>query len=319
MIYLVAGAGGFIGGHLIKRLLAEDHRVVAVDIKPLKEWFQLHSDAVNLELADLRKIDSIPNIALPIDTVINLACDHGGIGYLVNNNFRSLFDITININLLNFAIASSVKNYLFASTACVYNSTLQEDSSRDVYLNESDAWPAMPDMKYGLEKLYGEEMCMQMAEQYGIQVYLPRIHGCYGPYNHFNDIKEKAPNAILRKALTAETVLEVWGTGQQRRSFMYIDDAIEGMCRLLKSDWHQPINLGSDRTVTMDQVAKTAIALVGRPLEIQHVDATVGVNSRSCDNTLIRQVLGWQPEITIEQGLAMTKPWVENEIHNRTG
>jgi GDP-D-mannose 3',5'-epimerase len=318
MTYLIAGGGGFIGGHLIRRLLNDGHRVVAVDIKPHAEWFQLHGDAINLELIDLRNIDCMPNISFDVDTVINLACDHGGIGYLVNNEFRSLFDITININLLNFTIARGIKNYLFASTACVYNSTLQQDSSQDVYLKESDAWPALPDMKYGLEKLYGEEMCMQMASQFDINVYLPRIHGCYGPYNHFNNIKEKAPNAILRKALTAHDTLEVWGTGQQRRSFMYIDDAVEGICRLLQSSWHKPINLGSNKTVTMDQVAQTAIALVGRPLSISHIDATVGVNSRSSDNTLIQQVLSWQPNITIEQGLSLTKHWMENEIRNHT-
>lgn len=318
MIYLVAGAGGFIGGHLIKRLLAEGNQVIGVDIKPLDKWFQLHESAINLASVDLRLIDNMPTLAYNIDTVINLACDHGGIGYLVDNEFRSLFDITININLLNFAISSQVKNYLFASTACVYNSSLQDDDSQDVYLKESDAWPAMPDMKYGLEKLYGEEMCMQMAERYGINVFLPRIHGCYGPYNHFNDIKEKAPNAILRKALTADSELEIWGTGNQRRSFMYVDDAVEGICRLLDSNWHTPINLGSNQTVTINQVAETALAVAGRQLPLRHIKATVGVNSRSSDNALIQHVLGWQPGITVEQGLALTKPWIEYAIRSHT-
>lgn len=318
MTYLIAGAGGFIGGHLIRRLLNEGNRVIGIDIKPTSQWFQVHDDAINLESIDLRNVNQLPSFAFEIDTVINLACDHGGIGYLVNNEFRSLFDITININLLNFAINNQVKNYLFASTACVYNSELQEDNSQDVYLKESDAWPALPDMKYGLEKLYGEELCMQAAKHHGINVYLPRIHGCYGPYNHFNNIKEKAPNAILRKALTEDAEIEIWGSGLQRRSFMYVDDAVEGICRLLKSNWHTPINLGSNQTVTIDQVANTAIQLSGKDLAIRHVDATVGVNSRSSDNTLIQHVLGWQPSITVEQGLALTKPWIENEIYNNT-
>lgn len=317
-LYLVAGAGGFIAGHLIKRLLDEGNHVIAVDMKCHNDWFQFDRRAVNLDPIDIRNPDWAPAIKNPVYCVINLACDHGGIGYLINNDFRSLFDITINLNLLKWTIDNGVKHYLFASTACVYNANLQEDNSHDVYLKESDAWPALPDMKYGLEKLYGEELCMQAAKQHGINVYLPRIHGCYGPYNHFDDIKEKAPNALLRKALTSQDTLEVWGSGQQRRSFMYVSDAVDGICRLMKSDWHQPINLGSSRTVTMDSVAEIAIALSNRDLKIKHVDATVGVNSRSSDNTLIQSALGWEPGITIEQGLQLTQPWMENEIYNHT-
>lgn len=318
-LYLIAGAGGFIGGHLIKRLLDEGNHVIALDIKHHNDWFQFDRRAVNLDPVDIRDRNWAPVLKNSVHAVINLACDHGGIGYLVNNEFRSLFDITINLNLLKFVIDNGIKNYLFASTACVYNASLQEDSSKDVYLKESDAWPALPDMMYGLEKLYGEELCMQAAKQHGINVYLPRIHGCYGPYNHFNDIKEKAPNALLRKALTSEDTLEVWGSGKQRRSFMYVSDAVEGILRLMNTNWHKPINLGSNKTVTMDSVAEVAIALAARDLKITHVDATVGVNSRSSDNTLIQQVLGWEPSITIEQGLELTKPWMENEIYNHTG
>lgn len=310
MKYLVTGAGGFIGGHLVKELL-KNHQVIAVDIKPLDQWFQVHS-TVNIPNIDLRNnVDSLPS---DVDYVLNLACDHGGIGYLSNNNLRSLLDVTININMLNFVLKNSIPNYLFASTACVYNEHLQTNNSIDVYLKEADAWPAAPDMKYGLEKLYSEELCIEANIKHGLKVYIPRIHGCYGPYNHFNEIREKAPNAILRKVLMSDTSVEVWGDGNQRRSFMYVDDVVTGIIKLINSDYHRPINIGSDMTVSINSVVATAMNIVGKQLDVRHVPGALGVQSRSSDNSLIVEQLGWKPSITINQGFEKMLPWMREQI-----
>lgn len=310
--YLITGAGGFIGGHLVASLINSGNKIVATDLKPLAHWFQVHNGAYNIPDLDLRtNLDPLP---LEVDCIINLACDHGGVGYLTNNDFRALMDISINTNLLKFALHNKISDYMFASSACVYNSKLQEDSSQDVYLKESDAWPALPDMKYGLEKLYSEELCLQAQKLHGIRVYLPRIHGCYGPYNHFNEIREKAPNALLRKTVMANQSVEVWGTGDQRRSFMYVDDAVTGIIKLLSSSCHVPINLGSDVTVTIHEVAKIAQQVVGKNLAIIPVDGTVGVNSRSSDNTFIVDQLDWKPSITIEQGFQKMLPWIQDQV-----
>ena len=313
MKYLIIGAGGFVGGHLIKKLLIDGHDIVAVDIKPLSDWFQVYNDSICIDNIDCRISEKVKKLPTA-DFVVNLACDHGGVGYLVNNDLRALLDVTININLLQFVIDNNISDYLFASSACVYNSQLQDDNARDIFLKEADAWPSLPDMKYGLEKLYSEELCLEVQKKYGIRMYLPRIHGCYGPYNHFDNIKEKAPNALLRKALICKDEFEIWGSGKQRRSFMYVDDAIEGICRLMKSSWHLPINLGSDITVTIDQVANIALDIVGKQVPFKYVDAAVGVQSRSSDNKLISNVLGWKPAIDIKTGLSCTRPWMENML-----
>lgn len=310
---LIAGAGGFIGGHLVKRLLEQNNSICAVDIKSKEHWFQIHDQASNLDTFDCRINDNFEKIKnIKFDLVINLACDHGGVGYLINNDYRNLTDVTINLNLLNFAITKKIKKYLFASSACVYNKSLQEDINNIVSLRESDAWPANPDMLYGFEKLYSEEVCRSAQATHNIKVYIPRIHGCYGPHNHYNNIKEKAPNALARKALN-DKFIEVWGSGKQLRSFMFIDDAVTGIIKLLNSEYHQPINLGSSKTVSMTQVAEIANNIVGLGKEIRYVTGTVGVNARTSDNTLIRKVLGWEPEIDITTGLTRTIEWLKTK------
>lgn len=310
---LVAGAGGFIGGHLVNELVNHNNLVVCVDIKCSNDWFQQNTQSANLENFDCRIAENYKKIqSFKFDIIINLACDHGGVGYLINNDYRSLSDVTINLNLLTFALETRVKKYLFASSACVYNKHLQENISTIVPLAESDAWPADPDMMYGFEKLYSEELCKAAQAVHGIKIYLPRIHGCYGPFNHYNSIREKAPNALARKALDEE-LIEVWGTGKQMRSFMYVDDAVTGLIKLIESEYHLPINLGSSRMVSMEEVAELANSIVGLKKEIKFVPGTVGVNARTSDNTLIKNILGWEPTIDIRAGLIKTIQWLKTK------
>lgn len=308
---LVAGAGGFIGGHLIKRL-STSNEIVATDVKSLNKWFQVHNVS-NFPKFDCRDKSNFEKVKSQYDIIINLACDHGGVGYLTNNDYRCLTDVTINLNLLDFAVDTKSLSFMFASSACVYNKSLQDDCSSVVYLAESDAWPAWPDMKYGLEKLYSEELCLATQQQHNIKMFIPRIHGCYGPYNHYNDIKEKAPNALMRKALF-DDVIEVWGDGTQKRSFMYVDDVVDGIIRLLESDYHQPINIGSDQVVTLSEVADIAKDVANRDIPVVYLPGTVGVASRCSDNTLVKQILSWEPTIDLVTGLTKTAGWLREQI-----
>ena len=253
---LVTGSGGFLGGHLVKKLIDLGFEVRAADIKPLDEWFQVHKESENIDNTNLRLKDNCDKVSKSIDLIFNLACDHGGIGHIMNNHFECMKDVLINSHLIDSAVENNVSKYLYTSSACVYNTNLQLDAENEIKLKEQDAYPALPDSQYGWEKLYSEMVCKQYMIKHGIKIFLPRIHGCYGTHNHFNDGKEKAPNALTRKSLEAikngEMNINIWGDGNQRRSFMYFEDCINGLIKLSESNFHEPINLGSSVSVSIN-------------------------------------------------------------------
>lgn len=317
MKILVTGAGGFLGGHLIKRLLTEypESEIIATDIKSLDQWYQVNTECKLHPSIDLRNYDSCKKLfETPYDQTWMLACDHGGIGYLKSKEYECGLDISINSNIIRCHVDSVSGLLFFASSACVYNDELQKDTASVVYLQEKDAHPASPDSVYGWVKLLTEKILLAAAEEHAVDIRIARIHGCYGPYNSFNDIKEKAPNALLRKALVSDTNLEVWNSLDTIRSFMYVDDCIEGFMRLVKSDYKMPINIGSDMTVTIGEVAVTAAAVAEKNLNIVTVAGEQGVAARSCDCTLMQQVLGWKPTVDIKQGLTLTKTWMSDLV-----
>ena len=240
-------------------------------------------------------------------TVYNLACDHGGIGHIMNNKLESMKDVMINTNLIESAVINNVKKYLFTSSACVYNTSLQSNINNFRALKEDDAYPAQPDSQYGWEKLFSEMLCTEYHNEYGIKIYLPRIHGCYGPNNHFDDGKEKAPNALIRKAIESKILnknyIEIWGDGKQKRSFMFVEDCVEGLMKLVQTDYHKPLNLGNNSIVSIDYCVDIICKIIGTALVKNYqVNETQGVRVRNSDNSRLYRILKWQPSISIEQG-----------------
>lgn len=318
MHILITGAGGFIGGHLVRRLMGEypTAEFTLTDIKPAMEWQQPISsprcrilDAVDLKRTHPTKVV----FDAAYDQTWMLACDHGGIGYLKSRELDCGLDMTINTNTIQYHIESGSKKLIFASSACVYNDALQTDTSNVHYLKETDDSPANPDSVYGWVKLMTEKIILAGGDSGDIDARIARIHGCYGPYNNVIGIKEKAPNALLRKAHNSDGTLDVWGSIDTVRSFMYIDDCIEGLCRLANSDYTNPINIGSDLTVTIGDVANAAKNVTGKPeLNINIVPGERGVAARSCDCTLMEEVLNFKPRIDIVEGLNHTYKWIKS-------
>ncbi len=313
---LVTGAGGFIGHHLVKRLKAEGNWVRGADIK-LPEYERSAAD--EFEVLDLRKYE---NCLLAtrggIDQVYNLAADMGGIGYItayladISRN-----NILINVHMLEASRQNAIKRFLFSSSACVYAQNKQK--SADVTpLREEDAYPAEPEPGYGWEKLFAEEMCNYYRHDYGFQTYSVRFHNVYGPLGTYEGGKEKAPAAISRKVALAHDggEIEIWGDGEQTRSFMYIDDCVEGLIRLMASNHHDALNLGTDRLVTINELVNLVSGIAEKRLTKRHDPSKPqGVRGRNSDNTRLNQVLGWAPSISLEQGLDVTYKWIEGELH----
>jgi GDP-D-mannose 3', 5'-epimerase len=316
----VTGAGGFIGGHLVRRLIANGHTVVrAVDIKPLNEWYQVLPGVENLSL-DLRDKDSCYRASEDTGWVFNLACDMGGMGFIEEYKAACMLSVLINTHLLMAARDCGVERFFFASTACVYNA--EKQSTPDVQgLRESDVYPAMPEDGYGWEKLFGERMCRHFTEDYGFETRIARYHSVYGPHGTWDGGREKVPAAVCRKVINAKLngldEIEIWGDGEQTRSFMYIDDCIEGTMRLMNSDITVPLNIGSDRLFTVNQLVDIVEAIAGVKLRRSYVlDAPQGVRGRNSDNGLIRELLGWAPGIPLEVGLQKTYHAIYEEIVN---
>lgn len=316
-VALVAGAGGFIGGWLTKRLLETGHHVRCADIKPLAAWWQRHPQAENLAL-DLRDPAACRHAVAGCSHVYNLAADMGGMGYIETHKANCMLSVLINTNLLLASREAAVARYFFASSACVYAADKQVDTAVTP-LREADAYPAMPEDGYGWEKLFSERMCRHFREDFGLPTVCARYHNVYGPYSSWNDGREKAPAAICRKVIMAKNAgerhIEIWGDGRQTRSFMYIDDCTKGVVDIFQSDILEPINLGSSELVTINQLVDIAEDIAGVKLKRNYnLSAPKGVNGRNSDNTLVEKYLGWEPSIRLRDGMAKTMAWIEEEM-----
>jgi nucleoside-diphosphate-sugar epimerase len=318
---LVTGAGGFIGGHLVSRLRDEGvGRIRAVDCKPKEEWHQVFDDVENLH-ANLERLDACRDATDGVDTVFNLAADMGGMGFIENNKALCMLSVLISTHLLVAARDEGVERYFYASSACVYAAGKQSSPAVQP-LAEADAYPAMPEDGYGWEKLFAERMCRHFTEDFGIETRVARYHNVYGPIGTWDGGREKAPAAICRKvataALTGDHRIEIWGDGRQTRSFTYIDDCLEGTMRLMASDVREPLNVGSDQLVTVNELVDIVESIAGITLDRSYkLDAPQGVRGRNSDNTRIRAELGWAPSVSLEDGLAATYAWVHDQVAAR--
>ena len=315
MRVLVTGAGGFIGHHLINRLNADGHWVRGVDIKE-PEYEATQAD--EFELLDLRKFDNcLIATRGGIDQIYNLAADMGGIGFISANHADIARNNTlINVHMLEASRLQNVKRFLFSSSACVYAQSKQMDAAVDP-LREEDAYPAEPEPGYGWEKLYAEQLCLYFAQDYRLDTRLVRFHNVYGPLGTYDGGREKAPAAVCRKVALADDggTIHIWGDGEQTRSFMYIEDCVEGLLRIMASDFDKPLNLGTDRLITINGLVDLVADIAGKKLVRQHdLSKPQGVRGRNSDNSLLRKVLGWEPSISLEQGLAVTYAWIEQEL-----
>ncbi len=311
---LVTGAGGFIGSYLVEALRQRGHWVRGVDVK-LPEFRETTAD--EFELLDLRYPDACLQAMRGIDGVYALAADMGGMGYISSHHAKILHhNALINLHCLEAARLNGVRRYLYTSSACVYPEDLQTDT--DVApLREEDAYPANPQDAYGWEKLLAERACEYYALEYGLDIRIVRFHNIYGPLGTYDGGREKAPAALCRKVALAQDggEIEIWGDGEQTRSFCYIDDCVEGLLRLMESGYTQPLNLGSDRLVSINELARTIIATSGkRGITLRYVDGPQGVRGRNSDNTRLREVLRWEPRTELEEGLERTYRWIESQV-----
>lgn len=315
---VVCGAGGFIGGHLVKSLLANGASAVrAIDLKPKHEWFQEFSHAENLVL-DLREKEACQAAVEGVDVVFNLAADMGGMGFIENNKALCMLSVLINTHLLLASRNAAIKRFFFSSSACVYNADKQRDPNVTP-LKEEDAYPALPEDGYGWEKLFSERMCRHFEEDFGLQCRVARFHNVYGPNGTYDGGREKAPAAICRKVIQAIATggreIEIWGDGKQTRSFMYIDDCVKGMQMIIESDIREPLNLGSSELVTIDQLVDIVEGIADVKLQRKYkLNAPKGVNGRNSDNAKINNYLGWEPSITLRQGLTKTYEWIKTQM-----
>jgi GDP-D-mannose 3',5'-epimerase len=315
---VVCGAGGFIGGHLVKDLLASGVNVVrAVDIKPLDDWYQTSKGVENLSL-DLRDRANCQTAADGTEVVFQLAADMGGMGFIENNKALCMLSVLTNTHMLMAAREAKVERFFFSSSACVYNGDKQTNPDV-VALKEEDAYPALPEDGYGWEKLFSERMCRHFEEDYGLISRVARYHNVYGPLGTYEGGREKAPAAMCRKVIEAKQTgkheIEIWGDGHQTRSFMYIDDCTKGTRAILESEIHEPINLGSSELVTINQLVDIVEDIAGIKLQRHYnLGAPKGVNGRNSDNTLIQKYLGWEPSIKLRDGMAKTYAWIESQM-----
>jgi nucleoside-diphosphate-sugar epimerase len=311
---VVCGGGGFIGGHLVAHLRARgQYRVRSVDIKAPREWYQRFDDVDNRVL-DLRLHDAAVAAVEGASIVYNLAADMGGMGFIENNRALCMLSVLINTHLLMAAKDAKVAKYFYASSACVYAADKQV-VTENPGLKESDAYPAMPEDGYGWEKLFSERMCRHFHEDFGLEVRVARFHNIYGPHGTYAGGREKAPAAVCRKVIEAvrskKHQIEIWGDGEQTRSFTYIDDCIEGIDRLMASDVREPINLGSSEMVSINQLVSIAEGIGGLKLDRKYdLSAPKGVRGRNSDNALIKQLLGWEPSTSLTNGLTETYRWI---------
>ncbi len=317
-LVLVAGGGGFIGGHLVASLRQQGYqRLRAVDIKPIEEWYQ-HFDDVENVILDLREKSACDVACRDAAYVFNLAADMGGMGFIELNKALCMLTVLINTHMLMAARDAGVRRFFYSSSACVYAAEKQT-SVAVTPLAEADAYPAMPEDGYGWEKLFSERMCRHFTEDFGLETRVARYHNVYGPFGTYDGGREKAPAAICRKVINAQLTgsrdIEIWGDGEQTRSFTYIDDCVEGTLRLMRSEVSEPLNIGSDELVTINELVDIVERIAGVNLKRRYkLDAPKGVRGRNSDNTLIKQRLDWAPSIHLETGMRATYTWIREQM-----
>jgi nucleoside-diphosphate-sugar epimerase len=316
---LVAGAGGFIGGHLVKALREDGlENIRAVDQKPISEWYQVFHDVENHTL-DLKERDACRKATDDVTRVYNLAADMGGMGFIELNKAACMLSVLINTHLLIAAKDAGVRRFFFSSSACVYNGDKQKNPNVTA-LREEDAYPALPEDGYGWEKLFSERMSRHFREDYGLITRVARYHNVYGPHGTYEGGREKAPAAICRKVIEAKLSgtqeIEIWGDGKQTRSFMYITDCVKGSRMLMEGDFAEPLNIGSSELVSINQLVDIVEEIAGIRLKRKYnLSAPKGVNGRNSDNTLIQEVLGWQPSTSLRDGIELTYRWIYDQIN----
>lgn len=320
MTVVVTGAGGFIGGHLVADLLKQGKAVRGVDVKPLDEWYQVHDAAENIvgDCSDARQAHAF---AEGSEEIYNLAADMGGMGFIENNKAECMLSVLTSTNMLVAARDAGTKRFFYSSSACVYAGDKQTDPNVTA-LKESDAYPADPEDGYGWEKLFSERMARHFREDYGLETRVARYHNVYGPDGTFEGGREKAPAALSRKIahakLSGDHTIEVWGDGEQSRSFMYIDDCVRGTQEILAGDNVEPVNLGSAELVTINQMIGILEDIAGIKVEKKHdLSAPQGVRGRNSDNTMFREIYGWEPSISLHDGLERTYGWIHDQIKSR--
>lgn len=311
----VTGAGGFIASHLAKRLKSEGHYIVACDWKR-NEHMPEDIFCDEFVLVDLRLFENCAKVVEGCDHVFNLAADMGGMGFIQSNHSVIMYNNTmISFNVLEASRQAGVTRFFYASSACIYPEGKQLDTEVEGGgLKEVDAWPAQPQDAYGLEKLVSEELGIHYNKDFGIECRIARFHNIYGPYGTWKGGREKAPAAFCRKAITAVNEVEMWGDGKQTRSFTFIDDCVEGILRITKSDYRMPLNLGSDEMVSMNDMMNTILSFDGQEKSIKHIPGPEGVRGRNSDNKLILEKLGWAPSIKLEDGLRITYGWIKEQV-----
>lgn len=320
MTVLITGAGGFIGGHLVADLLKQDKDVRAVDVKPQDEWYQVHADAENV-VADCADMADAHKIAIGTQEIYNLAADMGGMGFIENNKAECMLSVLTSTNMLVAARDAGTQRYFYSSSACVYAGDKQTDPDVTA-LKESDAYPADPEDGYGWEKLFSERMARHFREDFGIETRIARYHNVYGPEGTFEGGREKAPAALSRKIAEAKIsgnhTIDVWGDGEQSRSFMYIDDCVRGTQEILAGDNAEPVNLGSSELVTINQMIGILEDIAGITVTKTHdLTAPQGVRGRNSDNTMFHSIYGWEPSISLRDGLEKTYTWIYDQLSAR--
>jgi len=315
---LICGAGGFIGGHLASKFILDDKiKLICADIKPFEYWFQNFESSSNYSL-DLKDYDNALKVTQGVDYIFNFACNMGGMGFIENNKAECMLSVLVNTNLLRAAIINKCKKFFFSSSACVYNS-LKQNETFVKGLREEDAYPADPEDGYGWEKLFSERMCRHFSEDFGLETRVVRYHNIYGPIGTFDGGREKAPAALCRKIILAKKnnkkIIDVWGDGEQTRSFLYIDDCIKGTMDVFESNNQDVFNIGSEEQVSINQMIQIIEEIADYKVKKNYqLDKPKGVRGRSSDNTYVNKKIGWKPNFTLREGLEKTYVWIEQQI-----
>ena len=315
---LICGSGGFIGSHFVERMLKlGEYNIVCADIKPIDDWFQIFDECENHSL-DLKSYENCLRVASGVDYIYNFACNMGGMGFIENNKADCMLSVLINTNLLRAGVENKSKKYLFTSSACVYNASKQKATFVES-LKETDAYPAEPEDGYGWEKLFSERMCRHFTEDFNLETRVVRYHNVYGPLGTFDGGREKAPAAICRKIAHAKLngikEIEIWGDGEQTRSFMFINDCLDGTEKVFNSKYSSPYNVGSDEQVSINQLVDYVEEIADFKVKRKYLlDKPKGVRGRSSDNTKIINDIGWQPKILLKEGLKTTYEWIYTEL-----